>query len=65
MTIGDIIKILIKSEDEYAYRQCRKIVSDDTIKFIKEMLPSDYEYFAEKEENYQEHLKNLNDEINN
>ena len=53
-TIGETIKTLVKTND---YLSERSKVSDETIRFIKEMLPFDYELIKEKENNYQELIK--------
>jgi len=58
MTIGGIIKVLITCKN---YNTIRCVVPDEFINFVKEILPSSYEYLAEKEQAYQElinaHLK--------
>jgi hypothetical protein len=56
MTIGEIIKILINTEN-YAKVRCN--ISDDFINFVKEMLPGDYDYISKKEKEYQELLKSI------
>ena len=53
-TIGETIKTLVKAEN---YLSERSKISDETIAFIKEMLPFDYELIQEKENNYQELIK--------
>jgi len=58
MTTGEIIKQLITAED---YTQFRMEISDEFINFVKEILPSDYDYFAEKEQAYQDLIKLLKD----
>jgi len=58
MTTREIIKQLINAEN---YTQVRVGVSDDFINFVREMLPSDYDYFAEKEQAYQDLIKLLKD----
>lgn len=58
-TIGETIKTLIKAE---SYLVERSKVSDEIIRFIKEMLPFDYELIQEKEENYQILIKLLKKE---
>lgn len=58
MTTGEIIKQLINAEN---YTQVRLGVSDEFIDFVREMLPSDYDYFAEKEQAYQDLIKLLKD----
>ena len=58
MTTGEIIKQLITAED---YTQVRMEISDEFINFVKEILPSDYDYFAEKEQAYQDLIKLLKD----
>lgn len=54
MTVGEIIKMLINAEN---YAKVRCIISDEFINFVREMLPSDYDHIAEKEQAYQELLK--------
>jgi hypothetical protein len=54
MTTKEVINQLINDTN---YNQVRGIISDEFIEFVKEMLPSDYDYFAEKEQAYQ-HFKN-------
>jgi len=56
MTTGEIIKILINAE---IYAKVRCTISDEFINFVREMLPSDYDYIAEKEQAYQNLLKLL------
>jgi len=56
MTTGEIIKQLINAEN---YTQVRMGISDEFINFVKEMLPSDYNYFAKKEQAYQDLIKLL------
>jgi len=58
MTTREIIKQLINAEN---YTQVRIGISDEFISFVKEMLPSDYDYFAEKEQAYQDLIKLLKD----
>lgn len=50
MTIGEIIKTLVKCDN---YLEERMKISDETVKFIKDMMPHDYDYFKEREEAYQ------------
>jgi hypothetical protein len=57
MTVNENIKRLIKAEN---YIEVRITISDDFINFVRQMLPSDYEYIEEKEEAYQLLLKSLN-----
>jgi len=54
MTIQELIKKLITVEN---YAEVRATVSDNFINFVKEIFPSDYEYFKDKEEAYQKSLK--------
>ena len=58
MTIGGIIKVLITCKN---YNTIRCVVPDEFINFVKENFLSQYEYFADKEQAYQElinaHLK--------
>ena len=54
MTTGEIIKQLITAEN---YPQVRMGISDEFINFVKEILPADYDYFAEKEQSYQALIK--------
>ena len=60
MTTGEIVKQLINAEN---YTQVRIGISDEFINFIREVLPSDYEYFAEKEQAYQDLVKLLKDGV--
>lgn len=53
MTVGETLKKLITAEN---YLTERMKISDEFINLIREMLPSDYEYIQEKEENYQKQL---------
>ena len=53
MTVGEALKKLVTAEN---YAQVRRTISDEFINFIKNMLPSDYEYIEEKENDYQEML---------
>lgn len=54
MTVGETIK---KLENSKSYVLDRILISDEFIDMVKNMLPSDYERIAEKEEQY---LENLN-----
>lgn len=54
MTTGEIIKMLINAE---SYIKVRCTISDEFIDFVREMLPSDYDLIAEKEQAYQDFLK--------
>ena len=58
MTIQETLKKLITAEN---YAEVRVTISDDFISFVKEMLPSDYDYISEKEEGYQLLLQFLKD----
>jgi hypothetical protein len=58
MTVQEILKKLITAEN---YLEVRMTISDDFISFVKENLPSDYDYISEKEENYQQLLEFLKD----
>jgi hypothetical protein len=58
MTTGEIIKQLINAEN---YTKVRIGISDEFINFVREMLPSDYDYFSEKEQAYQDLIKLLKD----
>ena len=51
MTLGEIIKHLVAAPN---YNSVRASIDDSLIDFIKEMLPSDFEYIAEKEKAYQD-----------
>lgn len=53
MTVGETLKKLITAEN---YLTERMKISDEFINLIREMLPSDYEYIQEKEEDYQKQL---------
>lgn len=57
MTIGEHIKHLVNSEN---YAEVRLTYSDEFIAFVRDMLPSDYEYFKEKEEKFQNMITFLN-----
>lgn len=57
MTIGDIIKTLVNTDN---YFEERGKISDTTIKFIKTTMSFDYQLFEEKENDYQEFMLNLN-----
>ena len=50
MTIGEIIKTLVKTDN---YLEERMKISDKTINMIREMMPHDYDDFKEREEAYQ------------
>ena len=58
MTIQETLKTLITAEN---YVEVRMTISDDFISFVKDMLPSDYDYISEKEEGYQQLLQFLKD----
>jgi len=58
MTIQETLKKLITAEN---YAEVRVTISDDFISFVKDMLPSDYDYISEKEEGYQLLLQFLKD----
>ena len=58
MTIGEIIKMLDKSEN---YLKDRLTVSDELIDMVKTMMPYDYERIQEKEEHYLSLVKLLKD----
>jgi hypothetical protein len=58
MTVQEILKKLITAEN---YLEVRMTISDDFISFVKDTLPTDYDYIAEKEENYQQLLEFLKD----
>lgn len=53
MTVGETLKKLITAEN---YMQVRMTISDEFINLVREMLPSDYEYIQEKEEDYQKQI---------
>ena len=57
MTTGEIIKNLITSDN---YAIARSTISDEFIQFVREMLPNDYMYIAEKEEAYQKLIELIN-----
>jgi hypothetical protein len=59
MTVGETIKKLIKAEN---YAEVRVGISDDFIRFVRDMLPNDYEYIEEKEQAYQDLIKLLKDD---
>ena len=50
MTVGETIRLLEKSKN---YPLDRINISDEFIDMVKNMLPSDYERFSKKEEQYQ------------
>ena len=50
MTIGEIIKTLVKTDN---YLEERMKISDEKIDMIRDMMPRDYDYFKEREEAYQ------------
>ena len=56
MTIGDIIKTLVNTDN---YFEERGKISDETIEMIKTLMYFDYELFEEKENDYQEFTSNL------
>ncbi len=58
MTVQEILKKLITAEN---YLEVRMTISDDFISFVKDTLPTDYDYISEKEENYQQLLELLKD----
>jgi hypothetical protein len=58
MTVQEILKKLITAEN---YLEVRMTISDDFISFVKDTLPTDYDYISEKEENYQQLLEFLKD----
>ncbi len=58
MTVQEILKKLITAEN---YVEVRMTISDDFISFVKDTLPTDYDYISEKEENYQQLLEFLKD----
>jgi len=53
-TVGDIIKRLATTDN---YLRERITVSDEFVNFVKDNLPRDYGYFAEKEASYQKVLQ--------
>jgi hypothetical protein len=55
-TVGDIIKRLATTDN---YLRVRITVSDEFVNFVKDNLPIDYEYFAEKEVAYQKVLQSV------
>lgn len=57
MTIGEELKKLIDAPN---YALVRSNVNDSFIDFVKDVLPSQYEYIKEKEELYQEMAALLN-----
>ena len=60
MTIGEIIKMLEKSEN---YLKDRLTVSDELIDMVKAMMPDYYERIREKEKHYLSLVKLLKDAI--
>lgn len=53
MTVGETLRMLEKSEN---YILDRVRISDEFIDMVKNMMPSDYERIAEKEELYNQML---------
>jgi hypothetical protein len=53
MTVAETLKKLITAEN---YLTERMKVSDEFINLIRDMLPYDYEYIKEKEEDYQKQI---------
>lgn len=53
MTVAETLKKLITTEN---YLTERMKVSDEFINLIRDMLPYDYEYIKEKEEDYQKQI---------
>lgn len=53
MTVGETLRTLEKSEN---YILDRARISDEFIDMVKNMMPSDYERIAEKEESYNQML---------
>lgn len=53
MTVGETLRMLEKSEN---YILDRVRISDEFIDMVKNMMPSDYERIAEKEESYNQML---------
>jgi hypothetical protein len=49
MTVGETLRMLEKSEN---YMLDRIRISDEFIDMVKNMMPSDYERIAEKEDSY-------------
>jgi len=56
MTIGDIIKTLVNTDN---YFEERGKISDETIEMIKTLMYFDYELFEDKENDYQGFISNL------
>ena len=54
MTTGEILKMLINAEN---YAKVRAGISDEFMDFIKEYLPSDYDFIFEKEQAYKVSVK--------
>ena len=50
MTVNELIKELINTDN---YLELRMRTHDDFIEFVKSTMPSDYEYFREREESFQ------------
>lgn len=59
MTIQETLNLLVKCRNE-DYLGYRMQIEDNFMDFIKDMLPSDYEYIREKEEIYQKSKGLLN-----
>lgn len=60
MTIGDIIKTLVNTDN---YFEEREKISDTTIEFIKTTMSFDYQLFEEKENDYQNFISNFRNEL--
>lgn len=60
MTVGEILKKLITAEN---YAEVRATISDDFIEMVKDVLPGDYDYIEEKENQYQKFINKTKDDI--
>tara|TARA_R110000782_G_scaffold252394_1_gene340180 strand:+ start:3751 stop:3942 length:192 start_codon:yes stop_codon:yes gene_type:complete len=57
MTVGETLRMLEKSEN---YTLDRVRISDEFIDMVKNMLPSDYERIADKEDAYVKFISDFN-----
>lgn len=60
MTIQETLNLLVKCSNE-DYLGYRMQIDDKFMEFIKDILPSDFEYIQEKEEAYQKSKGLLNE----
>ena len=57
-----IREIIIRLSNAYDYTSVRIFFNDENLDFIKENFPGDYNYFAQKEEEYRKLKKSFNNE---